>query len=150
MGNEKSFNYLASTLLVAVALIGPSNGLQCYSCSTDSSDLDCDDLSVLPKVDCTPFSASHPVQPVCGYQRLAASTGEESERIWRGCAIGGQCALLSRLGDEAYNSVFSLSVCEECSTDNCNGQSSGGVIIGTGSAPWMIVMLIVATLITLH
>uniref|UniRef100_A0A182J749 Uncharacterized protein n=1 Tax=Anopheles atroparvus TaxID=41427 RepID=A0A182J749_ANOAO len=146
---ERIFTYLAATLAVTVALIGPAIGLQCYSCSTDSSDLDCDNLSVLPQVACTPFSAEHPLRPVCGYQRLVASTSDKTERIWRGCAIGGQCALLSRQGDEAYNSSFSMSVCDECGTDICNGQRNAGVTTGTGKAAWVSIVLLVAIKIVL-
>ncbi|XP_053659297.1 uncharacterized protein LOC128708347 [Anopheles marshallii] len=133
-----------SILLVSVALFVPiAHGLECYSCSTDNSDLDCDNLVTLEKVSCTPFSASdHPVQSVCGYKRLIPSSNEAPERIWRGCAVSGECALLSRQGNEAFNSVFRMSACEECDEQDCNGPKNHGTII-QGHLAWYTTTLLV-------
>uniref|UniRef100_A0A182WNG2 Protein sleepless n=1 Tax=Anopheles minimus TaxID=112268 RepID=A0A182WNG2_9DIPT len=133
-------------LLVVGALIFPpiAHGLECYSCSTDSSDLDCDNLATLEKVTCTPFSATnHPVQPVCGYKRLIPSSTDAPERIWRGCAVSGECALLSRQGNEAFNSVFRMSACEECGEQDCNGPKNHGTIVQYGRFSWYTMLLII-------
>ncbi|XP_053680416.1 uncharacterized protein LOC128731331 [Anopheles nili] len=135
-------------LLVAVTLLIPTTyGLQCYSCSTDGSDLNCDDISVLETITCQAFSTNHPVQPVCGYKRLVESSNTSSERIWRGCAIGGECALLSRQGNEAFNSLYQMAACEECNENDCNGQRSTGLRASIdGVTWWCTVGLVVALL----
>ncbi|XP_050071418.1 uncharacterized protein LOC126559326 [Anopheles maculipalpis] len=131
-------------LLLAGTLLAPlSRGLECYSCSTDNDDLDCDNVATLESVSCTPFSATnHPVQPVCGYKRLVPSSAETPERIWRGCAVSGECALLSRQGNEAFNSVFRMSACEECEEQNCNGPKNGGTIVRHDHLAWWTVSLL--------
>uniref|UniRef100_A0A182LWK4 Protein sleepless n=1 Tax=Anopheles culicifacies TaxID=139723 RepID=A0A182LWK4_9DIPT len=139
-----SVRSLVTLLLAGTLLFIPiSHGLECYSCSTDSSDLDCDNLATLEKVSCTPFSATnHPVQPVCGYKRLIPSSSDAPERIWRGCAVSGECALLSRQGNEAFNSVFRMSACEECEEQDCNGPKNHGTIVHQGRLFWYTVSLL--------
>ncbi|XP_049286046.1 uncharacterized protein LOC125765174 [Anopheles funestus] len=139
------FTRMISTLLFASGLFLPlTYGLECYSCSTDNSDLDCDNLATLEKVTCKPFSATnHPVQPVCGYKRLIPSSNGSPERIWRGCAVSGECALLSRQGNEAFNSVFRMSACEECEQEDCNAPKNHGTIVRHGYLTWYTVSTLV-------
>uniref|UniRef100_A0A1I8JT14 Uncharacterized protein n=1 Tax=Anopheles arabiensis TaxID=7173 RepID=A0A1I8JT14_ANOAR len=134
----------AATTLLCFPL---AYGLECYTCSTDSSDVDCDNLAVLEKTSCQPFSATnHPVQPVCGYKRLLPTASEAPQRIWRGCAVSGECALLSRQGNEAFSSAFRMSTCEECEEDDCNGPKSGATRSQT--AWWTVGLLTAVKLIS--
>lgn len=143
---SEHFKMIFVPLLLAVLLLAPfTHGLECYSCSTDNDDLDCDNLATLESVSCTPFSASnHPVQSVCGYKRLVPGSTETPERIWRGCAVSGECALLSRQGNEAFNSVYRMAACEECDEQNCNGPKNGGTFVRHGHLVWYTVSLLVA------
>uniref|UniRef100_A0A182QP02 Protein sleepless n=1 Tax=Anopheles farauti TaxID=69004 RepID=A0A182QP02_9DIPT len=127
------------SVLIVVVLIEPfADSLQCYSCSTDTSNLDCNNLAILEKIECSPFSVDNPVQPACGYKRLVGTSDDVVERIWRGCAVSGECALLSRQGDEAFSSIFRMSECEECSEDACNNPRSGAAITSSGPATWLV------------
>uniref|UniRef100_A0A182YKH3 Uncharacterized protein n=1 Tax=Anopheles stephensi TaxID=30069 RepID=A0A182YKH3_ANOST len=137
-------------LFVGILAAPFSHGLECYSCSTDNNDLDCDNLATLEKVSCTPFSATNnPVRTMCGYKRLVPSSAETPEQIWRGCAISGECALLSRQGNEAFNSVYRMSACEECEEEDCNGPMNGGPIVRAGHLAWWTVSLLVAVNVAL-
>ncbi|XP_065073323.1 uncharacterized protein LOC135697498 [Ochlerotatus camptorhynchus] len=114
-------------LLVSVAALSGIHSLECYSCDSDLTDLDCTDIKSLRKEVCPVVSDAQLVSTSCGYMRVKG--GNNTERISRGCIVAGECNLLNEQSE--LTSKYRMVTCQECRTELCNGATAGspGVVL---------------------
>ncbi|XP_062555441.1 uncharacterized protein LOC134220396 [Armigeres subalbatus] len=138
------FHLLLSLLLaLLVSAIGVQS-LECYSCDTDLTDLDCNNLTTLPKQVCQNVSDYNLVSMSCGYKRV--QVGNQTEKIFRGCMVAGECNLLNRQSE--LTSKYRMLTCVECRSDKCNEMRSGTGPVGfQGTAGSFLLLISIAAIL---
>ncbi|KAL9693117.1 hypothetical protein quinque_012402 [Culex quinquefasciatus] len=130
----------------ASLLCSVASGLECYSCDSYRTDQDCNDIKTLPKVTCPALSESSPIGMSCGFQHIQASSGSiETERIFRGCVVAGECDLLGK--QAGLTSRYRLTSCQECATDACNEMRTGSGATGGMRGSMAVLSAVVALVV---
>ncbi|XP_055524559.1 uncharacterized protein LOC129718142 [Wyeomyia smithii] len=139
-------NLLTLLLVLPIAIVRVRS-LECYSCDSDLTDLDCNQIDSLPKVNCTDVSGSSLVALTCGLQHARAKS-TSAERIYRGCMVVGECDLLTRQVE--LTSAYRMAKCHECSSDHCNDLRTDSGVNGQETPFALVASLLAMALVGVH